>query len=171
MIYRVVRLGHPALRAKSVPVDPKRIQNKPFQKLIDDLIATMRAYGGVGIAAPQIGLAERIFCVECRKNKRYPGMPHIPVYTVINPKLTIVDPTPVGMMEGCLSVPDMRAQVYRAKSVRIEGLDRKGNRISNVYNGFHARILQHEFDHINGKVYLDRVKPADRHTLCYCEYL
>ena len=169
MAYKVVRLGHPALRDKAEAVDLKRIQEPRFQKLLDRLVATMRAYDGVGIAAPQVGLSQRIFCVECLKNKRYPGVPSIPLYIVINPKVTIVDRKKQYLFEGCLSIPDLRGDVPRAKAVRLTGWDRKGSKINFVARGFHARVIQHEYDHLNGKVYLDHLK--DKKTLSYVEFL
>jgi peptide deformylase len=169
MVYKVVQLGHPALRQRSAEVDLKQVQSAKFQKLIDDMFATMRAYEGVGIAAPQIGLPIAVFCVEVRGNRRYPDMPNIPVYTVINPKLTITNKSKLKMMEGCLSIPDLRGDTPRAKAVRLEGFDRHGKPLDFEAKGFHARILQHEYDHLQGKVYLDRVE--DRRSLCYTEYL
>lgn len=169
MVYQVVRLGHPALRQKSAKVDLARVKDSKFQKLIDDMIATMRAYEGVGIAAPQIGLPEAIFCVEVQSSRRYPDMPNIPVYTVINPKLSVTDDSQVRMMEGCLSIPDLRGDTPRARAVRLEGFDRHGRPLAFEAKGFHARILQHEYDHLQGYVYLDRVK--DRKSLCYLEHL
>lgn len=168
-MYKVVRLGHPALRQKSAMVDLARVKDARFQKLIDDMIETMRAYEGVGIAAPQIGLPEAIFCVEVRSSRRYPDMEGIPVYTVINPKLTITDAAPVRMMEGCLSIPDLRGDTPRARAVRLEGFDRHGRPLKLEVKGFHARILQHEHDHLQGHVFMDRVK--NRRSFCYVEYL
>ena len=169
MVYKVIRLGHPALRQKSKKVDLHRIHLARFQRFLDDLVQTMRAYSGVGIAAPQAGVPQRIFCVECRKNKRYPGMPSIPLYTVINPTVTILGASAANMFEGCLSIPDLRGYVPRARSVRLRGWDRTGKKIDIIAKGFHARIIQHEYDHLNGKVYLDRVK--DKRSLSYVEYL
>lgn len=169
MVHKVVRLGHPALRQKAKRVDPARIGDAKFQKLLDDMIETMRAYEGVGIAAPQIGLPLAIFCVEYKSSRRYPNMPNIPVYAVINPKLTLLDRTEVRLMEGCLSIPDLRGDTPRAGKVRLEGLGRDGRPLELEADGFHARILQHEYDHLQGKVYLDRV--TDKRTLCYVEYL
>jgi peptide deformylase len=162
-------LGHPALRQKAAPVNLSAVKEKKFQKLIDDMIATMRDYQGVGIAAPQIGLSAAIFCVEVKANRRYPDMPGIPVYTVINPKLTLTDASEVRMMEGCLSLPDLRGETPRARAVRLEGFDRFGQPLDFNAKGFHARILQHEYDHLQGRVYLDRVK--NRKSICYTDHL
>ena len=169
MVYQVVRLGHPVLRQKAAKVELTRVKDAKFQKLIDDMIETMRAYEGVGIAAPQIGLAEAIFCVEVQSSRRYPDMSGIPVYTVLNPKLTVTDATPTRMMEGCLSIPDLRGDTPRARGVRLEGFDRHGKPLTVEAKGFHARILQHEFDHLQGRVYMDRVE--DRKSFCYVEHL
>lgn len=169
MVYQVVRLGHPALRQKSADVDLARVKDTKFQKLIDDMIETMRAYEGVGIAAPQIGLPIAIFCVEYQSNRRYPDMPNIPAYTVLNPRLTVTDASEIRLMEGCLSIPDLRGDTPRAKAVKLKGFDRHGEPLEIEAKGFHARILQHEYDHLQGKVYLDRVQ--DKKSLCYIEHL
>ncbi len=168
--YEVVRLGHPALRMRSERVDPKKITTPQFQELLDRMIQTMRDYRGVGLAAPQIGLVQRIFCVESKVNKRYPGMPNVPVYVAINPIVTILEREKVsGIYEGCLSIPGLRGWVDRPTKVRLKALDRNGESIDFVARGFHARILQHEYDHLNGKVYIDRVK--DKTSLCFEDYL
>lgn len=168
-MFEVVKLGHPALRQKSELVDPEAIGTPEFKDLVKRMIQTMRKYNGVGIAAPQIGLPVQIFCVECRSNKRYKGIPDIPVYTVVNPKVTVIEKETAGIYEGCLSIPDLRGWVERPKVVRLEAITDKGKHISRIVKGFHARIIQHEYDHLMGKVYLDRVK--DRESICYEEFL
>lgn len=165
----VVKLGHPVLRDKSSAIDPALITSQDFKTLVKDMIKTMREHQGVGLAAPQIGVPIRVFCVECKSDKRYKGVPNIPVYTVVNPVVTVVDKETSGIYEGCLSIPGLRGWVERPKAVRLQGLDTNGKKIDRIVKGFHARILQHEYDHLNGSVFLDRVK--DRKSLCYEEFL
>jgi peptide deformylase len=163
------RLGHPALRVKSEPVPASLIREKKFQLFLDRLISTMRQNEGVGIAAPQVGVANAIFCVECRSSRRYSDVPNIPLYVAINPHVTILDASEVGLYEGCLSVPDLRGHVLRAKKVKLEALDRDAKPFEITAQGFHARIIQHEWDHLLGNLYVDRVK--DTRTLSYVEFL
>jgi peptide deformylase len=158
MILKVAKLGVRALRKKANPVSRTEILSARFQSLLDNMIDTMRDYKGVGIAAPQVRVGKQVFCVECVQNPRYPGSPHIPLYIVINPKLQILDKGLVRMLEGCLSIPGLRGEVARARKVRVEGLNRLGKPMKVTAVGFHARILQHEFDHLQGRVYLDRLK-------------
>lgn len=169
MILKVAKIGHPALRKRAAPVRPEEIASPRFQAFVDDMVDTMRDYEGVGIAAPQVRVSKRIFCVECIGNPRYPGSPAVPLYVVINPRLKILDRTPVRLFEGCLSIPELRGEVLRARKVEVTGLDRRGGPLKVVAQGFHARILQHEFDHLQGKVYLDRMRGL--RTLSFLEYL
>lgn len=158
MILRVAELGHPVLRRKAAAVDPDEINHPVFQHFIDNMIDTMREYEGVGLAAPQVCVGKRIFCVESDHSERYPGSPNVAVYVAINPIVKILDDSPVTLWEGCLSVPEWRAPVERAKKVELQALDRHGKPFKITAQGFHARIVQHEFDHLEGKVYLDRLK-------------
>lgn len=157
MVRKVVLLGSGVLRGRSGAVSRGRIPSPAFQRFIDDLIDTMRDCDGVGIAAPQVGVRLRIFCVECVRNPRYPGAPQVPLYTVINPVVRVTDRSKILVTEGCLSVPGLRGEVPRAAEVELTGLDRRGKPIRVTARGFHARIIQHEFDHLNGRVYLDRM--------------
>ena len=166
---KIATLGLPVLRQKARSVDPRDIQDPSLQKLIDGMIETMRKHGGVGIAAPQVSVSKRIFSVECRDSKRYAGVPDVPLYTVINPRVRILDRSPAVLLEGCLSVPDLRGPVPRAKKLLLTGLDRRGKPLSIVARGFHARIIQHEFDHLEGKIFLDRMKGM--RELSYLEHL
>ena len=169
MILNVAKIGHPVLRQRAVAVNPREIRTSVFQKLIDDMVETMRDREGVGIAAPQVHVSKRIFCVECVNSTRYPGTSHIPLYTVINPRIRLLDLKRSFMWEGCLSVPDLRGEVGRAKKLEMSGLDRHGKPFKVTARGFHARVIQHEYDHIEGKVYLDRMK--NMKSLSFIEYL
>ncbi len=169
MILKVARLGHPVLRKKSQPVKPSEIAHPRFQSFLDDLAETMREYRGVGIAAPQVHVPRRVFLIECVRPKRYPVRERISLYIVINPRLEILDRRQVGLWEGCLSIPEMRGWTPRYRKVRVRGFDRKAQPLTVTAEGFHARILQHEFDHLEGRVYLDRMD--DMKSLTYLEHL
>lgn len=156
-ILKVAQLGNPVLRGKSSEVPLDMIQTVDFQRLIDDMIDTMREYDGVGIAAPQVHVNIRVFTMEVSSNPRYPNNPDFPLTVVVNPIVTITDDTPVDSWEGCLSVPGLRGLVSRVQALKVEGLNRHGESLSLSLQGFPARIVQHETDHLNGNVYLDRM--------------
>lgn len=159
----IVRLGHPALRTPAEAVAPARLVERPFQRLIDDMVETMRAAEGVGLAAPQVGFGVQLFVYEA-EDPEVPGR-GIPLRVVVDP---MIDPEPGELVydwEGCLSIPDLRGLVPRHPAVRVRGLDREGRPLDFVAEGFEARIVQHEFDHLNGVVFLDRMR--DLHSLAY----
>jgi len=157
MILKVARLGHPVIRAMAQTVAPEVIKTAKFQTLLDDMVETMHEYSGVGLAAPQVHLSIRVAVLEVQNHPRYPDMPRVPLTYLINPRLTILDATPVEDWEGCLSIPDMRGKAPRAQQLRVEALGRNGEALDFVARGFHARVVQHENDHLNGEVYLDRM--------------
>ena len=157
-ILKVARLGHPILRKIAEPVPPEGIGAPVIQQLIDDLIDTMVEYDGAGLAAPQVHVARQIVVFEVEGNPRYPDAESIPLTVLINPKIT---PTTQQMdedWEGCLSLPDLRGLVPRYTQVRIEAYDRKGKKLNYVVKDFHARVVQHECDHLIGTVFVDRMK-------------
>ena len=157
-ILKVARLGHPVLRQLSAPVPLGQIRSGETQRLIDDMVETMREYNGAGLAAPQVHVLKQICVIEVHGNPRYPDAPAIPLTVLINPEVTALTEETEDGWEGCLSVPDMRGIVPRAASVRLEALDREGNRVDVVAKEFFARVIQHETDHLHGRVYLDRMR-------------
>lgn len=157
-ILKVPRLGHPVLRMVARPVPVEAIDTPEVQRLIDDMVETMHEYAGVGIAAPQVHESRRIIVLESAANPRYPDKPAVPLAAYVNPELTVVGEETEEDWEGCLSVPDLRGRVPRATRVRVTALDRHGRRVEVEATGWHARILQHECDHIDGKVFLDRMR-------------
>jgi peptide deformylase len=167
MILKVARLGFPALRTAASPVPPDRIKTPEFQRLIDDMIETMYEYSGVGLAAPQVHLPIQLAVLEVENHPRYPDMPSVPLTVLINPVVTILDRTPVEDWEGCLSVPDLRGRVPRFKHLRVTAAGRNGEPIDIVATDFHARVIQHETDHLKGEVYLDRM--PDLRTLGFLQ--
>lgn len=157
-ILKVARLGHPVLRQPAEPVPPETIRSPEIQRLIDDMVDTMREHDGAGLAGNQVHTPKRIAVVEVLGNPRYPDAPHIPLMVVINPVLTPLTEEMEEGWEGCLSVPDMRGRVPRYTAVRLECDDRDGQRIDLIAKDFFARVLQHETDHLDGTVYLDRMR-------------
>jgi peptide deformylase len=166
-ILKVARLGHPVLRRVADPVSGAEISRPETQRLIDDMIETMHEYVGVGIAAPQVHVSQQIAVLECESHPRHPGMDRIPLMVIINPVLTSLSEETAADWEGCLSIPDFRGVTPRYTAVRLEAYGRKGERIELVAKDFFARVLQHETDHLNGKVYLDRM--GDLTTLCHLQ--
>jgi peptide deformylase len=152
----VLRLGDPRLRQVAEPVQD--LATPELARLIEDLRDTMAALDGAGLAAPQIGVPLRvvIFCVTF--NPRYPEAPPIPETVLINPHITPLSNERSSGWEGCLSVPGMRGLVPRWDRIRFEGVDGEGNRIDRTVEGFHARVVQHECDHLDGVLYPDRIE-------------
>lgn len=157
-ILKVARLGHPILRQVAAPVPAQDVTRPETQRLIDDMIETMAEYDGVGLAAPQVHVSKQIAVYAVESNPRYPQAPSIPLTVLINPRITPLGEDQQEDWEGCLSVPDLRGKVPRYVRVRVEALDRHGKRLEFTAAGFHARVVQHETDHLLGKVYLDRMR-------------
>jgi peptide deformylase len=157
-ILKVARLGHPVLRQVARPLSVDRIRSAEVQRFIDDMVETMREYSGAGLAANQVHTPLQIAVIEVTSNPRYPDAPQIPLTVVVNPIVTPVTEEMEEGWEGCLSVPDMRGQVFRYTAVRLECLDRDGERVDVVAKDFFARVIQHETDHLNGIVYVDRMR-------------
>jgi peptide deformylase len=153
----IVTVGHPVLRRRTADVDPADIASTEIQQLIADLIDTMRDAGGAGIAANQIGVPLRVAVIEVADNRRYPYKPPIPLTVVINPQLEPVDDELVEINEGCLSVPDLRGCLHRHVNVRVRSLDEHGEPRDEVKRGLTAGTFQHECDHLDGTLFLDRV--------------
>ena len=157
-ILKVARLGHPVLRRGADPVPVREITRPETQRLIDDMVETMHEYVGVGLAAPQVHVSRQIAVLECESHPRYPDMPTIPLTVIVNPVLTPLSDETEDDWEGCLSIPDFRGVTPRSTTMRLEAYGRRGERIELVAKEFFARVLQHETDHLHGKVYLDRMR-------------
>jgi peptide deformylase len=164
-ILKVARLGHPILRQPARPVPVDAIRGAQIQRFIDDMIETMHEYDGAGLAANQVHSLLQIAVIEVQGNPRYPDAPSIPLLVVINPVVTPLTEEMDDGWEGCLSVPDMRGQVPRYTAVRLTCRDREGERVDVVAKDFFARVVQHETDHLQGIVYLDRMR--DLRTLTH----
>lgn len=149
-------MGDPLLRRVA---DPVATLNTPeLHELIADLDETMRALSGAGIAAPQIGVNQRVVIFELQENPRYPHVSPVPYTVLVNPVLTVLDDEQDEGWEGCLSVPGLRGLVPRYRNLRYQGFDASGNPIDRTVSGFHARVVQHEVDHLDGVLFPQRVK-------------
>jgi peptide deformylase len=157
-ILKVTRLGHPVLRKVTEEVAARELKTPAMQKFIDDMIETMKEYDGVGLAADQVFTSKQVAVLEVADNPRYPKKAKVPLTVLINPRITPLSDEMEDDWEGCLSIPDLRGQVPRYRSIRIQGLDRHGRKLDFVAEDFHARVIQHEYDHLNGRVYLDRMR-------------
>ncbi len=153
----IVTVGHPVLRERAREVTIDELASAETQAFIDDLIATMRHANGAGIAANQVGVPVRIATIEVGDNPRYPYKPRIPLTVVVNPSIEPIDDELVEINEGCLSVPNLRGSVMRHVNVRVRYLDRDGVAHDEVKRGLTAGTFQHECDHLDGVLFLDRV--------------
>ena len=156
MEHAVLRMGDARLLRIAQPVT--QFSSVQLQSLVDDLFDTMRAKNGVGIAAPQIGVDLRVVIFGFEHNERYPDAPPVPQTVLINPVITPIGDEKEPGWEGCLSVPGMRGKVWRFTKIRYTGFDVQGNRIDRIADGFHARVVQHECDHLDGILYPQRVR-------------
>jgi peptide deformylase len=156
-IRKIATVGHPVLRERAREVSPDELASPGVQQLIDDLIETMHDANGAGIAANQVHEPVRIAVIEVDHNPRYPYKPPIPLTVVVNPILEPLDAELVEINEGCLSVPNLRGNVMRHVNIRVRYLDRQGVEHDEVKRGLTAGTFQHECDHLDGKLFLDRV--------------
>jgi len=160
----IVTAGHPVLRRRAREVEADELASPEMQAFIDDLIDTMRAANGAGLAANQVAEPLRIAAVEVDHNPRYPYKPSIPLTVVINPVVEPLDDEVVVINEGCLSVPNLRGDVERHVNVRLRYLDRDGVAHDDVKRGLTAGTFQHELDHLDGILFLDRVQDPTTFT-------
>jgi peptide deformylase len=159
-VRQVVAIGDPVLRQRAGEVDPDEIGSPEFQALIDDLIDTKRATHGAGIAANQVGEVVRVAVVEVEKgNPRYPYKPPEPLTVMINPAIEPLGDETIEINEGCLSVPDLRGSLQRHLAIRVRYLDRSGEERDEVKRGLTAGTFQHEVDHLDGVLFVDRADP------------
>ncbi|MEC7519282.1 MAG: peptide deformylase [Myxococcota bacterium] len=163
-LLKIAQIGHPVLRQPAAEVTAQQLQSQEVQTFIDDLVETMRDAQGAGLAANQVHVPLRICAIEVKDNPRYPYKPNIPLTVLVNPKLTPLSDETFENYEGCLSVPDLRGVVRRHAELKVEAWDRFGDPIDAVMRGVTAGTFQHECDHLDGKLFLDRVE--DPTTLC-----
>ncbi len=155
----VARIGNPVLRQKADLVDPRSIGGDDLAQLVDEMIATMDAEGGIGIAAPQVSRSISLAVIEIPVDSaRYPDSEPFELEVFINPSITILDEQEQEYWEGCLSVPDLRGLVPRPRKVQVDYLALDGDSRSIVAEGFLATVLQHELDHLDGVLFIDRMR-------------
>jgi peptide deformylase len=155
-------MGHPVLRAKARSLEKSEIRSAVIQKLIDDMIDTMAEYHGVGLAAPQVHEGVRLFIAALDDGDDEEEA--VEPLAVINPEITIVGADVVEDWEGCLSIPDIRGRVPRARQIKVRAFDRTGARIELKVHDFPARVVQHETDHLDGVLFFDRMKSLESMT-------
>ena len=162
-------MGHPVLRAKARPLEPAEVRSATIQKLIDDMMNTMAEYHGVGLAAPQVHEGLRLFVAAIDPHEHDDdddddkAPPPEPI-ALINPEIIVVGQDVVDDWEGCLSIPDIRGRVPRAREIKVRALDRKGERIELHARNFPARVIQHEADHLDGVLFFDRMRSFESLT-------
>lgn len=167
-IRKIAQLGEPVLRQTARELSRDELGTPDLQRLIHDMIATMRDADGAGLAAPQIYESLRLVVIELQQNPRYPRLEPIPLTVLVNPRLTplfgsgsagMTAMDSIQIYEGCLSVAGLRGRVTRPRRVRVEALDAAGNALDFVWEGFRAAVVQHEADHLDGTLYVDRTDP------------
>jgi len=155
LIHPILKMGDPRLRRVAAPVE--NVHDPALKTIIADMYETMHAANGVGLAAPQIGVDLRLMIFGFDANPRYPDEPPVPLTTLINPWIELLTEETEEGWEGCLSVPGMRGLVPRATHIRYGGTLEDGSAFVCEAHGFHARVFQHEFDHLNGVLYPQRI--------------
>lgn len=164
-IRKVARLGHPILRRRAAEIPPEQIGSLEIQQLIDDMIETMREYEGVGLAAPQVHESVRLIVTSDIYDPTDDSKFLLEAQVLINPEITFLTQQEEAYWEGCLSVPDLRGTVSRPREISVKAYDRQGGKIELRAEGFAATALQHEYDHLEGIVFLDRM--SDLKTLSF----
>lgn len=163
-IREILEIGHPILAGRASEVELAKISSSEVQGWIDDMIDTMRAANGAGIAANQVGIPYRLFVIEVGDNPRYPYKPKVPLTVVINPTIKFLTDETFVSNEGCLSVPQMRGDVNRHVEIEVSYLDRIGQEVKQTIKGYSACTWQHEYDHLDGVLFPHRV--TDLQSFC-----
>ncbi len=166
-VKEILQIGHPVLAARTQEVDITSIALPQVQEWITDMIDTMRDANGAGISANQIGILYRLFVMEISDNPRYPYKPTMPLTVVINPEITYLSDSKFTSNEGCLSVPNMRANVERHLEVAVSYYDENGDQQTQEVRGYSACTWQHEYDHLDGILFPHRV--TDSQSFCSWE--
>jgi peptide deformylase len=154
-VLHIARMGHPVLRQVATPVDPSRLDDAEFQDFIDSMLLTMHEYEGVGLAAPQVHVSERL--VVFHENAGLEDADGEPLLALVNPEIEVLDDELGSMWEGCLSVPGLRGRVSRPSRIRVRGMDRQGKPVDLELEDFDAIVTQHECDHLDGILFIDRL--------------
>lgn len=160
-IKEIVTMGAKSLRTPSLPVRFEEFNSPQLYSLIEDMRETMHFAKGIGIAAPQIGINKKVIMIEVNNSDRYPGLKPIPYMVLINPEINFLTEEKIFIWEGCLSVPGLRGKVPRYKKLHFKGFNPEGDVVEGIAENFFARIIQHECDHINGKLYIHSIQNMD----------
>tara|TARA_B100001113_G_scaffold195323_1_gene160235 strand:- start:152 stop:688 length:537 start_codon:yes stop_codon:yes gene_type:complete len=165
-VREIIKMGNPVLREIAEDFSPKEILSEDTQSLVEDMWDSMEAAGGIGLAAPQIGISKQLAVIRLQEQSdRYPDMKDSEDFVIFNPKITVLDETEQGFWEGCLSIPGLRGYVERPRNIRVDYLDEDAKPKSIEIDEFLATVFQHEIDHLIGRLYVDRMK--DITTLTY----
>jgi peptide deformylase len=157
-VRKIIRMGHPTLRQVARPLSEGELGSAELRRLIVDRVDTLHDYGGFGLAAPQVDEPVRLAIIEISGGPtRYGELPALPLTVFVNPEVRIIDPTTEGYWEGCLSVPGLRGFVERPQHILVRATDHDGKPIELELSGFAATVFQHEFDHLDGKLYIDHI--------------
>jgi peptide deformylase len=165
-ILKIARMGHPILRARARPIHPSEIRTPKIQQLVDDMFETMKEYQGVGLAAPQVHESLRLFVAgfppsprdEDDDREEDEEEERVPLMALINPEIETIGRDVAEDWEGCLSIPDIRGRVPRARQIVVRAFDRTGKKVEIPARGFTARVIQHETDHLDGVLFFDRMR-------------
>ncbi|MEJ8567128.1 peptide deformylase [Elongatibacter sediminis] len=157
----ILRMGHPVLRRVARPLEAAELEQDWLRELVDDMVDTLHQSGGIGLAAPQVGVSVRLAIIEISGGPtRYGEIPPMPLTVFVNPELTVLNDRLAGYWEGCLSVPGLRGYVERPQQVRVAARNLQGETFEHTLDGFLATVFQHEFDHLDGRLYVDRLKDS-----------
>ena len=160
-VRRIIRMGHPTLRREAEPIAETTIRDNSFSNLINDMRDTLRDYGGIGLAAPQIDESVQLVIIDLPGGEsRYGNLEALPLSICINPVVTTLNTKTAGYWEGCLSVPGIRGFVERPQHIRLTYTDEKGTRLEREFSDFHATVVQHEIDHLMGTLYIDHIQDS-----------
>jgi len=158
-VRKIIRMGHPTLRKPARSLDKRELRSPEIERLLVDMIDTLKDAGGIGLAAPQVDESIRLAIIDVPGGpSRYGEIPAMPLTVFANPRIEIVDPEAAGYWEGCLSVPGLRGYVERPQHARVTYQDLRGDTRQLELKGFLATVFQHEFDHLDGVLYIDRIK-------------
>jgi peptide deformylase len=160
-VREIIRMGHPTLRRVARALQQHELSGEPVRELLADMIDTLHHAGGIGLAAPQVNASVRLAIIEIPGGtSRYGEIPAMPLTVFVNPEIEVLDGDVAGYWEGCLSIPGLRGFVERPQHVKVRSLDLQGKPFELELNGFLATVFQHEFDHLDGRLYIDRLKDS-----------
>ena len=158
-VRKIIRMGHPTLRRRARPLRREELASRELHRLVSDMVDTLHDYGGIGLAAPQVNESVRLALIEIPGGPtRYGELDHMPLTVCVNPEIEILDETEAGYWEGCLSIPGLRGFVERPQHISVRYVDLEGGQRELEARGFLATVFQHEFDHLDGHLYIDRIR-------------